>query len=354
METRRPKILIADDEPANRIIARTYLTELAIEIIEAMDGRETLALIEKEQPQLVLLDIRMPYLSGFEVLEELNKNRSIEQISVLVVTAYSDIDFLKRAFDLGAVDFVLKPFKKIELLARVKSQISQILIRQQQIQTQQLQTALAVGGAVAHEMNQPLCALTMLLDIYSERYGFNDTIEKISLQTERLTQLVRKFSQIKQIVLKNYTDTTMIMDINQSSPEKPQSPNWTPLMVSSQSSSKVLIIHNKTELTHLITYFLGIKRFPYLLFDDFQRALRAINDNSSISVIMIDLDNITIEMSDFIHQSIKIRSALRFIFLVSDNIDPALFDRLTPLGQTILKPFDLNQLFIKLLNLLYE
>lgn len=216
------KLLIADDELTNRMLAKAYLSNLDLELIEADNGKDALDLIYSEHPELILLDIRMPMLDGFQILEDLNRNQSIRNTSIIVMTAITETDYLQKAFELGASDFVNKPFKRAELISRIKNQMSNRIFHDHKIETEKLKTAIAIGGAVAHEMTQPLFAITMLIDLYHEKHGKNEIITKIGIQSQRLNDLIKKFSNIRQLITKSYADTTVIVDIQQSAvSEKP-------------------------------------------------------------------------------------------------------------------------------------
>lgn len=117
------KILIADDNQPNCELLEAYLAELDCEIQVAMDGAETLAKVESFQPDLVLLDIMMPKLSGFEVCERLKADEKTRQIMVLMVTALNELGDIERAVKSGTDDFLSKPVNKVELLKRVENML---------------------------------------------------------------------------------------------------------------------------------------------------------------------------------------------------------------------------------------
>lgn len=123
-ETLMPnKILIADDNQANRELLEAYLSELDCEIEIAVDGAETLDKVSSFQPEIVLLDIMMPKLSGFEVCERLKSDDATKRIMVLMVTALNELGDIERAVKSGTDDFLSKPVNKVELLKRVENMI---------------------------------------------------------------------------------------------------------------------------------------------------------------------------------------------------------------------------------------
>ncbi len=118
---RRPKILIADDNVQNVELLEVYLEELDAEVVKAYDGEETLDVIEKEKPDLVLLDIMMPKISGYEICRKLKENPATRTLPILMVTALNESSDVERAVQAGADDFVSKPIHKDDLLHRVRA-----------------------------------------------------------------------------------------------------------------------------------------------------------------------------------------------------------------------------------------
>jgi two-component system alkaline phosphatase synthesis response regulator PhoP len=116
-----PKILIADDNAQNVELLEAYLGGIDCEIQTAFDGEETLRAVERFAPDLVLLDVMMPRLSGFEVCRKLRANPSTRETLILMVTALNEASDFERGVQAGTDDFLTKPVNKIELLCRIKS-----------------------------------------------------------------------------------------------------------------------------------------------------------------------------------------------------------------------------------------
>lgn len=114
-------VLIVDDNLQNAELLEAYLESLGCTLRIAQDGVEAMEEIEKQPPDIVLLDIMMPRMSGFEVCERIKKNEQTKDIQVVLVTALNELSDIERGVDCGADDFLSKPINKIELIARVKS-----------------------------------------------------------------------------------------------------------------------------------------------------------------------------------------------------------------------------------------
>jgi putative two-component system response regulator len=113
------KILVVDDQDANLDLLEMILTKAGYDVVKAKDGIEAMEKVDLEKPDLILLDLRMPRMDGFEVLRELKSNRFLRLIPVIVLTAYQEERF--RAFEAGADDFLSKPLNRLELLVRIKA-----------------------------------------------------------------------------------------------------------------------------------------------------------------------------------------------------------------------------------------
>jgi two-component system alkaline phosphatase synthesis response regulator PhoP len=138
------RILIADDNPQGAELLEAYLTDSGHETQTAADGEETLRKVAQWKPDLILLDIMMPKISGFEVCKRLRADAGTRDIAILMVTALDQPSDVERAVEVGTDDFLTKPINKIELLLRVRS-----LLRARQ-HKRDLDRAIAYIEAVEH------------------------------------------------------------------------------------------------------------------------------------------------------------------------------------------------------------
>ena len=115
------RILIADDNQPNRELLDAYLAVDGHEILMAADGEETLRKVRDQDPDLVLLDIMMPRLSGYEVCQRIKQDEQTSKIPVLMVTALKEMGDIEKAVAAGADDFLTKPVHRLELQTRVRS-----------------------------------------------------------------------------------------------------------------------------------------------------------------------------------------------------------------------------------------
>lgn len=122
--TQGSSILIVDDNLQNLELLQAYLEDLGAEIRVAHDGVEAVAAVEQKQPDIILLDVMMPRMSGYQVCVKLKGGPETRDIPIIMVTALNEIADVERAVDSGANDFLTKPVNKLELVTRVKSLLS--------------------------------------------------------------------------------------------------------------------------------------------------------------------------------------------------------------------------------------
>jgi two-component system alkaline phosphatase synthesis response regulator PhoP len=116
-------ILVVDDNRENLELLEAYLEDIDCRAIPASDGPEALEIVKNDKPDLILLDIMMPKMSGFEVCRRVKNDPATSHIPIIMVTALNEFGDMQRAVDCGTDDFVSKPVNKIELLTRVKTML---------------------------------------------------------------------------------------------------------------------------------------------------------------------------------------------------------------------------------------
>ncbi len=122
-ETRRARVLIADDNEPNRELLEAYLVDIDCDIATAVDGADTLDKVVAFGPDVILLDVMMPKLSGFEVCQRLKGDPATSPIMILMVTALGELGDIERAVEAGTDDFLSKPVNRVELVKRVENML---------------------------------------------------------------------------------------------------------------------------------------------------------------------------------------------------------------------------------------
>ena len=147
----RPTLLLVDDEPTNlQVLRHTLQTDYRL--LFAKLGQTALELVAKEQPDLILLDIMMPGLSGYEVCQALKENPATQNIPVIFVTALSEAENEQKGLELGAVDYISKPLNPHIVKARVRTHLS--LVRAEEVAQTRLQIIQCLGAAAEYKDNE--------------------------------------------------------------------------------------------------------------------------------------------------------------------------------------------------------
>jgi len=159
------RILVVDDSPDNVFLIQTILEEEGFAVSAAEDGPSALAQIEQSPPQLVLLDVMMPGMDGFEVTERIRKNANLPFIPILLITAH-DSPSVAQGLDMGADDFIRKPVEVDELLARVRSllRLKHSVDERDQI-TRQREDFVS---RLTHDLRTPLIAADRMLILFQQ------------------------------------------------------------------------------------------------------------------------------------------------------------------------------------------
>ena len=163
-------ILIVDDVMSNVLLLKVLLTNEKFQIATASNGRQALDQVTKEKPDLVLLDVMMPDMSGFEVSQQLKANPETAEIPIIFLTALNSTADIVKGFQVGGNDFISKPFNKEELIIRVTHQISLIAAKRIIVaQTEELRKTIIgrdkLYSVIAHDLRSPMGSIKMVLNM---------------------------------------------------------------------------------------------------------------------------------------------------------------------------------------------
>lgn len=150
-QDRRPQLLVVDDEPANLQVLRHILQE-DYRLLFAKDGAKALELAAREKPELILLDVMMPGMTGYEVCAQLKATPATSTIPVIFVTALADVEDEAQGFAVGAVDYITKPVSPAIVKARVRTHLS--LVRVEELRETRLQIVQRLGLAAEYKDNE--------------------------------------------------------------------------------------------------------------------------------------------------------------------------------------------------------
>ena len=205
-------VLIVDDTPTNISVLAQTLRQAGLAIRIANDGVSALEQVKREQPSLILLDVQMPIMDGFETCRRLKADRNTEDIPIIFMTALSDKTSRVKGLSLGAVDYIAKPFEQDEVLARVKvhlrlKQLSEQLENRvaertealqaaqiQMVQQEKLATLGQLIAGVAHEINNPMACIANNIEPASEHV--QDLVDVVDSYRQHYSQPVDEIQEL--------------------------------------------------------------------------------------------------------------------------------------------------------------
>lgn len=278
------RILIVDDNPQNLQVLGRLLQEKNYEIEFAINGKAALEWLESQQFDLILLDINMPEMDGFEVCQTIRKDEKLNKVPVIFLSADSDRESILRGFELGAQDYVTKPFDSRELIVRVKTHLSlknsleklesvnRVLEEKVKERTLQLSIAnenlesmnlklMELDNAksdflnlISHEIRTPLNGILLPLELLKDPVSADEAKELVSILDSSVKRL-EKFSlnallitrlKTKPVVNKSKIDLSKL--INEILDEEKDAINTRGLTVRDNSGDRAFCVEGETEL----------------------------------------------------------------------------------------------------------
>ncbi len=221
------KILVVDDQKDNVFVLQERLIREGFEVLSAFDGPTCLTMASEESPDLILLDVMMPGMSGFEVCKKLTANEETKLIPVLLVTALTEAEDLKEGFQAGAFDYIKKPFNRVELIARIKSALSFRESQQVLLEIEKVQTYAATVITANHEIKQPLTLINLSTAAINRELRKDelskDVVHKrvtfIEDATKDIISVLQKLSSIKVPVLTDWVNDLKVVDLSEAKSE---------------------------------------------------------------------------------------------------------------------------------------
>lgn len=190
------KILIVDDVLSNVLLLKVLLTNEKFNIATANNGRLALEQVKAEKPDLVLLDVMMPDMSGFEVAQKMRETPEMVDIPIIFLTALNSTEDIVKGFKVGGNDFISKPFNKEELIIRVRHQISLIAAKRIIVaKTEELRKTITgrdkLYSVIAHDLRSPMGSIKMVLNMLI----LNLPVEKIGNEMYELLTLANQTTE---------------------------------------------------------------------------------------------------------------------------------------------------------------
>jgi two-component system cell cycle response regulator len=232
-------VLLVDDEKMNLRILRTILRKGNYRFLEAESGEDALKVMEREDVDLIVLDLMMPGMDGFQTLEVIKQNPYTTFIPVIIASALKDSVDIEKGLELGANDYFTKPLSdddrrfqlplKVRNLIKMKKMQDELVnlnkelkrVQDKLIEKEKESVVVEMAGAASHELNQPLTAILGNLQLILAKLAPDDPlterVSKVLNQVDRMVELVKKIGKITRYKTKRYAENVNIIDIDKSS-----------------------------------------------------------------------------------------------------------------------------------------
>ena len=215
------RILVIDDLPDNVFLLQDRLEREGYEVLKAYNGTMGIQKAEEEFPDLILLDVMLPDLSGFEVCKILTGSQKTRLIPIILLTALTDVENMKAGLQAGAFDYIKKPFNRIELLARINSALRFSEMSKLLVEVEKVRTYAATVVTANHEIKQPLTLINLSTaairrEIIKEDFSSETVLKRIEFienAARDILAVLEKLGSIKRPVITPYVNDLNIIDL---------------------------------------------------------------------------------------------------------------------------------------------
>ncbi len=216
------RILVIDDLPENVFMLQDRLEHEGYEVITAYDGKTGIGKAIEELPDLILLDVMMPDITGIEVCKTLVNHHKTKNIPIILVTAKSGAEDTKEGLEAGAFDYIKKPFNRIELLARVNSALKLSDAQKSLLSSEKRDTFFATVVTANHKIKQPLTLLSLSSSALKRELGKDEIsreailkrVNYIDIAVKEITNVLDQLNAIKDPVISNYTQDIKMINVD--------------------------------------------------------------------------------------------------------------------------------------------
>lgn len=202
-----PRILIVDDVEANRFVLRDIITEMGYQPILTENGIQALKIIERMRPQLIILDIAMPEMDGYEVCQRIKENADTREIPIVFISAFDEAEDIVKGFSLGGEDYITKPFIPEVVKARVGMHLK-LYEANRNIMEMNRQLQVSISEQIRQLEMERKSVLYALIRVARENACYDEAyMERLSYNCRILTEAMQLSAQYGHLVSDNYITT---------------------------------------------------------------------------------------------------------------------------------------------------
>ena len=215
------RILVIDDLPENVFMLQDRLENEGYEVVTAYDGKTGIAKATSDMPDLILLDVMMPEMTGIEVCKILKQDTVTADIPIIIVTAKSGADDAKEGLDAGSFDYIKKPFEKVEMLARINSALKLAEAHKQVVEAEKRNIYAATVGTTNHKIKQPLTLISLSSaaikrELNKEQISKEAILNRLNyIETgiNEITNILNQLNAIKKPLTSEHTKNVKIVEV---------------------------------------------------------------------------------------------------------------------------------------------
>src|SRR5262245_46289041 len=214
------KILIVDDDESLAGLLRTALSSGGYTVESAFSGAEALRLIKTFHPELVLMDIGLPDISGLEVLRQIRAQAEFREIIVMLITGRTGLEMKIEGFNTGANDYVSKPLNPRELLLKIGRFLNTAEVQKDKLVSKQKETLHTIVNTLAHELSSPLAAIRYQIRLSAEAQQLEllrSSLNNIEVNTKRVEEIIMELQSAVRFVAKEPIPGVHLLDLEESS-----------------------------------------------------------------------------------------------------------------------------------------
>jgi len=215
------RILVIDDLPENVFMLQDRLENEGYEVVTAYDGKTGIAKAISDMPDLILLDVMMPEMTGIEACKILKKDPATADIPIIIVTAKSGADDAKEGLEAGAFDYIKKPFEKIEMLARINSALKLAEAHKQVVEAEKRIMYAATVVTTNHKIKQPLTLMSLSSaaikrELNKEQISKDAILNRLNyIETaiNEITNILNQLNAIKKPLTSDYAKNVKMIEV---------------------------------------------------------------------------------------------------------------------------------------------
>lgn len=222
------RILIIDDLPENVFVLQDRLEHEGYEVITAYDGKAGIAKAVSDMPDLILLDVMMPEMTGIEVCKALKQDMITSDIPIIMVTAKSNAEDAKEGLEAGAFDYIKKPFERIELIARINSALKLAEAHKQVVESEKRSTYASTVVTTNHKIKQPLTLMSLSSaaikrELNKEQISKDAILNRLNYiesAVNEITNILNQLNAIKKPLTSEYSKNFRVAESEKEPEEK--------------------------------------------------------------------------------------------------------------------------------------